>query len=251
MDTKQEKITIQSIKRAVDILRLFENNTLLRITDISNMTGLHKSTVFGIINTLKQLGLLDQDPESGLYCLGLELYRLGMLVNMSLSKVCKPFLEKLVNDIQETVNLVVPRASDIFILEKIESPHSMRICTHVGQMLPLYCTATGKLMLAFMPPEEAEKALESLVFSPHTKNTITSKKELQCVLPGIRMSCVAYDMEEFEAGLISIAAPIIKADRMIGAISISGPTLRMDKNRCHYIEMKLLESTQRINKLLS
>ena len=95
---------IQSVSRAIDILRCFENRELLGITEIAEMTSLNKSTAFGIAATLLAEGLLEQDSETGRYRLGLELFRLGNLVNTSTRRLVVPELDQLVAELGETVN---------------------------------------------------------------------------------------------------------------------------------------------------
>lgn len=231
---------IQSIQRAYSILQLFEKYKSLRITDISNMLDLHKSTAFGIANTLEQLGLLTQDQQTGLYSLGLELYRLGTHVDMCLNKICSPYLQQLSEDTEETVNLVAQLGSDIIFLDKFESLHSMRIFTYIGQRLPMYCTATGKVFLAFMPLEKACKILDSIDMAKNTDNTITTPEQIISTLPQLRKQGYAIDHEELEVGLVSIAVPILdEQNKPVAAISVSGPTSRMSERCCNDIKNKL------------
>lgn len=251
MSNKPKFNSIQSITRAFDIIRLFEQKELLGITEISDKAGLHKSTVYGIVSTLKELNILEKDTNSGLYRLGIELYRMGMYVDMSLSKVSNPELKRLVDELEETANLIIPYAGEPLIISKFESNHSVRFFTYVGQRLPRYCTATGKLILAYMSPEEAEEIIKNMVFFPYTKNTIKSKEELKSHLENVRLSYVAYDKEEFEEGLVSIAVPIIKDNKLIGAISVSGVRARMGNEKCDYVEAALRKSRKIIERLIN
>lgn len=223
---------IQSVQRAVDILRCFESRELLGITEIAERSGLNKSTAFGIVATLTAEGLLEQDVSTGRYRLGLELFRLGNLVNTSTRRLIMPELEKLSQTLEETVNYVRPDGSDVVYLIKKESPHSMRICTKTGQRLPMYCTAVGKAILAYMPEEQRTGILDGYQFKPFTENTVPNKETLLLQLQEIRKSGYAVEREEFEAGLVCVAVPILDDNRRpIAAISCSGPKDRMTSEK--------------------
>ena len=155
---------IQSLERASSILHLFEHQKYWGISQISEQLGLNKSTTFGLVSTMEKLGLMEKDEASGKYCLGLELYRLGNLVDANLRQLILPELSNLVNCLEETINYVRPDGSDIVYLIKKESPHSMRICTTIGQRYPMYATGVGKAILAFLPKEQQEH-IEKAIFS--------------------------------------------------------------------------------------
>ena len=223
---------IQSVHRAVAILRCFETRELWGITDIAEKTGLNKSTAFGIVSTLTAEGLLEQDPATGRYRLGLELFRLGNLVNTSTRRLVIPELEKLSLTLEETVNYVRPEGSDVVYLIKKESPHSMRICTKIGQRLPMYCTAVGKAILAYMPDSNRNLLLQNYQFHPFTEKTVANEEELRLQLQWIRQNSYAVEREEFEAGLVCVAVPVLDTNGIpVAAISCSGPKERMTEEK--------------------
>ena len=223
---------IQSVSRAIDILRCFENRELLGITEISEMTALNKSTAFGIAATLLAEGLLEQDAETGRYRLGLELFRLGNLVNTSTRRLVVPELDQLVAELGETVNYVRRDGGDVVYLIKKESSHSMRICTKIGQRLPLYCTAVGKAILAHLPAEECTQILSEFRFDAYTEHTVPDAAALRLQMQQILRSGYAVEREEFEYGLVCVAVPVLN-DRgyPTAAISCSGPKDRMTEEK--------------------
>lgn len=248
---KQKVKTIQSVSRAIEILRCFDNNEELGVTEISKILGLHKSTAFGLISTLESYQLLEKNGDTGKYRLGIELFRLGTKVNSSLRSVAIPYLETLLNKYEETVNLVVRDYNFVTYLEKIESPHSMRICTRVGQRLPLYSTAVGKVILASLSDEEIEEVIEASEIKKYTQNTICNKRELFEYIHRVRKNGYAEDFEELEEGLTCVAAPIINhTGKAIAAISVSGPTSRMNDEFRQRIIETLIEATKEISKKL-
>lgn len=222
--------SIQSINRAVQILQCFGEETQLTLTEICSKVGLHKSTVYGIVTTLKNNDFLEKNEETGVYRLGIGLYKLASHVNVDLRSICTPLVHELCNITGETVNLVVPDENYIIYIEKCESKHSMRISTSIGTRLPMYCTAVGKAILAFLPdPKSVSSILDQTQLTAVTRNTLTSKDAIMNELEETRKRGYAIDREELEYGLICIAAPIVNAVGVpIAAISCSGPLQRMD-----------------------
>ena len=246
--TTRKQPPIQSITRAVSILRCFTDKQELGLTEISNMVGLHKSTAAGIINTLKDEAILIQNQKNGKLRLGIELFCISVNAKIELGDLAMPHLDNLLHETEETVNLAIRDSVHIVYIEKKESPHSMRICTSIGKRFPLYCTAIGKVILAYMDEAEREPVLGELVFYPFTEKTITNKGMLLEILDGIRTEGVAYDFEELESGLICVAAPIFNKHRQpIAAVSVSGPSIRMEKSARQHSKQLLIRESQAIS----
>lgn len=242
---------IQSVSRAIAILRCFDGVQELGVTDVSKRLGLHKSTTAGIMNTLKAENFLDQNEITGKYRLGLDLFRLAAGARLELNEICEPFLDELVKTTGETVNLAVRDDTQIVYVSKKESPHSMRISTSVGTRLPIYCTAIGKVMLAYMSREKALETLNISDLKPYTTNTITDMDKLLASLDDIRRIGVACDMEELEYGLICMGAPIQDHNgNVIAAISVSGPVTRMQQDKRENISKQILAASKAINREL-
>jgi IclR family KDG regulon transcriptional repressor len=247
MDKSKNKGTIQSLERAVSILRCFDEHPLLRITDISKMLSLHKSTVYGLVNTMVKTKLLEQDKESGKYRLGLELLRLGTNVKSNLQSKVTPYLHKLAERFNETVNFVVRDDDCVMYVEKIESPHSMRICTKIGQRMPMYCTAVGKAILAYCDEQDVQQVLSRAEYVKFTENTLTDKDVIINQLKDIRRVGYALDREELEYGLICVAVPILDfRSKPIGGISVSGPATRMGEQQQTSIARTLISYAKEI-----
>lgn len=239
---------IQSIVRATDILSCFEDSDELGVTEISNRTGLHRSTTFNIISTLERCRYLEKDESTSKYRLGIELFKMGNRVNNGLRKTVYPYLEKLVSLYKETVNFVMREGKHVVYMEKIESPHSMRIGTVVGGHMPIYATAVGKAMISGLSAHEKIDIISGLDFARFTDNTICDKEEFQKSIDDVRRIGYAEDAEELEIGLTCVAAPIFNhMGKPSFAISVSGPTSRMDKQRRREIGLSLVDMTKEIS----
>lgn len=246
MGRRQE--TVQSVSRAIQILQCFHGNCELGVSEISRTLGICKSTVFGLMNTLEAHGLLERNVETGRYALGNELFRLGLRVNADLSLMATPPLQRLVELHKETVHLVHHDGVNVLYLHKIESPHSMRICSRVGERQPLYCTAVGKAILAHLAEAERDAILERTSFARIAPNTICSREALLAELEGIRRRGYAVDDEELEEGLRCVAAPVFNhLQRPMAAISVAGPVTRMDEATVAVIGRTVLEAAGQIS----
>jgi DNA-binding IclR family transcriptional regulator len=232
---------IQSVERAIAILRCFEDHDELGVTEISKMIGLNKSTAFGLINTLRKEKFLQGNEKTGGLKLGLGLFRLSVNVKLDLKIICAPYINELLQTTKETVNLVVRDGDNVIYIEKKESPYSMRISTRIGRQLPLYCTAVGKAILAFLRDDEIQEYIGRVRLKPFTDRTLKSKKELREQLLRIRQEGCAYDMEELENGVICVAVPILSPEKIpAGGLSVSGPSIRITPAKCKEISKLLL-----------
>lgn len=250
---ESKKGLIQSISRAAAVLRCFDGQTELGLSEISRMVGLHKSTAAGIVNTLKEEQFLEQNERTGKLRLGIELFRLSAGVHLELKDLCRPHMEVLLRATGETVSLAMPDGDALVCVEKMESPHSMRICTSIGQRLPMHCTASGKAVLAFLEPWEAERMLSGEVELPrYTYNTIVSKERLWDRLKKAKELGYACDMEEWEYGLVCVAVPLFNLNRKpLGALSISGPSIRMTEQIRGQVAQALLKAADAVQQAYS
>lgn len=227
-------VTIQSVDRAVEILeRMAKRGGCASLSDLAHDLGLSRSTVHGLLATLKQRGLVAQETNS-LYVLGIKLFELGTVAvsRLDLRTSAGPVLQRLVDEFQETAHLVVADGLEVIYIDKRECSRSMRIVSQVGYRLPAYCTAVGKAILAFMPTEELDRLLASAELRAWTQNTITDKQLLKAELEKIRRCGYALDNEEIFEGLSCVGAPIRDHTRqVVGALSIAGPSVRLGPDR--------------------
>ena len=244
---------VQAIDRAVMILRLFSDERReLKLTDSAEELDLNKSTVHGIISTLKYHGLIDQNEDTQKYRLGLYLMELGDRVSHSLDiiEISSPIIKDLCSQVEETVHLGTLDGDEVVYIDKKESNQSMRIFSAIGARNPAHCTGVGKAMLAYRDMDKLEELLpdELVKLTPHT---ITDKKELIKELSQIREQGYALDNEENTVGLTCVAAPIFdKNGEAKYAISISGPTIRMNYKQIEKAKELVMDSTRRISRQL-
>jgi DNA-binding IclR family transcriptional regulator len=226
---------IQAIDRAARIMACFDfDQPELSVTDIAARTHLPKSTAHRILMALQHNGLIEQDTETGLYHLGLELFRLGHLAvaRLTLRDIARPLLEDLSEQVGETVHLAVLEGEEVLYVDTIEAAHALRMPGRVGHRIPTYCTSLGKAMLSCLPDEQVRVMLYGQRFRVYTPKTIRSIEQLLRDLAVIRKRGWSLDDEEIETGLRCIGAPLRDhAGALAGAISIAGPSARLRVER--------------------
>lgn len=242
--------SIQSVERAAAILRTFTDaDSELGVTTISDRLGLHKSTVSRLLSTLQHEGFVEQDPETGKYRLGLGLITLAgaVLEQMDLRRVAQPYLNALSESTQETVNISVLDGSECVNIERIASPKPIRYVGWIGRRTPLHCTSTGKVLLAYLTPEERDQILPDTL-PRHTDKTITDRAVLERTLEQVRQQGYATAHGELEEGLSAAAAPIRDhTGRVVATVSISGPTYRIGPGRIEKYVALLGETAHKIS----
>ena len=171
--------TILSVSKAMELLILLSSaGRAMTLKEIAEQSGFPKSTVFGLLTTMREYDVIAQTPD-GKYGLGLRLFEFGCQVGRSwdISAVAKPYMEHLAADCGVSVMLSIREGSYVITLDQVEARDKLRIVSDTGARLPIYCTSQGKVFLASMPRAEAEKLLrrqELTQFTPHTVTDLTA-----------------------------------------------------------------------------
>ena len=156
---------IQAIERAVAILGVFTaDEPDLRVSDIAQRLGLHKSTVHRFLVNLEAAGMVEKSARTGRYRLGLRLFELGSLVmqRMNLWDEALPFLEGLVHGTGETGHLAVLEAGEAVYVERVEARRALRVPSAIGRGYPAHATNLGKVLLAHRPAAEVDRQIRAL-----------------------------------------------------------------------------------------
>ncbi len=236
---------VHSVVRALSLLdSMAVQGRAIGIADLSKRVRLHVSTVHRLLATLITRGYVRQDPETGKYGLGLRTFVLGQayLEQMDLRRVVRPALRRLAQTTGETANLVVMDREEAVYLDKAESTQSLRFFSRIGHRAPLYCTAVGKVLLAWLPSEEREEVLGRLPLTPLTRNTITEVDALRRELERVAAQGYALDREECEEGASCLAVPLRDHSGLVSAaLGISAPTVRLTDAKREQLTLLLLE----------
>ena len=229
MPVKGEKyFYISSIAKGIKILELLAGKEKLSVSDVARYSGFDRTGSHRYLATLKELGYVEQD-KSNMYQLTSKLLTLSSKYTQrfEIRKTARPYLEKLNNTFNETINLGKFINNDILHIDRVESTEILRIDSPLGTRAPAYCTAMGKAILAVLPSDEIDAYLNETNLERHGPNTIISPEKLRTELKKTLKRGYAIDNEEFVAGLTCIASPVYNnAERAYYAISLSVPTAR-------------------------
>ncbi|MCU9613060.1 IclR family transcriptional regulator [Caldibacillus lycopersici] len=251
---KQEKSSVQSVERALTILELLkENLSGLGITEIARDLAISKSTVHRLIQSLEKFGFVKQDVQTSKYLLGLKLVEFSdvILNSLDIRAVARPYLDEVAHEIKETIHLVVVENDELVYIDKMESPHSIRMYSRIGRRAPFYCTGVGKAILAYLPDCDKNRIMEKESFKKYTEYTITSKEELQQHLQDIQLRGYSIDNQEHELGIRCVAAPIFNHEnRVIAGISITAPIYRFPTSMIEPIAKKVIYCANQISSSL-
>ncbi len=226
---------IQAVSHALDLLEQFHDDVdELGVTELSKRLKLHKNNVFRLLATLESRGYIEQNKATENYRLGLKSLELGQtfIKQMGLLRQAKPILEKLVAECNETSYVAIFKEGYIVYLDVVETDLTVRVVSRVGSRLPAYCTAAGKIHLAFMSDEEIDAVLPAGELKQYSARTVTNRDTLKAELKEIAEQGYALDNEELDLGVRCVAVPIRDyTRRIVGAVSISGPAMRLDDER--------------------
>lgn len=221
--------TISSVQRALKILKLFvPANDALSLMDISNQTGMHKSTALRMVATLTEEGFLKQSAENKKYRLGIAALQMGLasLDSLSLSKLSEPILRELADKTGFAVHLGIFESGNVIVLAKIfpvDKTFSIRLMSKIGGILPTYCTGIGLLFLAHETPEAAREYLSKCEMIRYTSTTETDIDKIMLRLRQVREQGFTINDGEHEEGVVSVCFPIYDHTRRIAAaMSVGG-----------------------------
>lgn len=250
MDKDPNSYNVRAVERAMQILSTFDGqHGELGVSEVAQATGLHKATTHRILMTLFNGGFLERTGEGDRFRLGLRLVELGMgaLRGLDFRRAAFPYMQQLVERFQEICTLAIFDRGQMLYVEVVHSERSLTIAARVGRHLPAHCTASGKVLLAFLPPEVVEPILNGSLVA-YTEKTITLPDRLREELKAVRQRGYAIADEEFEVGIWAISAPIRDlGGKVIAAMSIPFPTNRLKPERIPEIAQVLVETANAVS----
>jgi DNA-binding IclR family transcriptional regulator len=243
----------QSVRKAITLLRATAEDENANVSSLARAAGLPRATALRMIQTLEQEGFLLRNPGEDRVLLGPELLRLARNTDeqLLLREVSRPIIGDLVAAIRETVTLsVVAPDGGLDLVYEVDAPHQLRPRSWVGQRFALHSSASGKVLLATYDEERLERfLLEPL--ARFTPSTITTAEALRSELLRIREQRYAFTIDEEEEGLSGVATGIRgQADELLGVVTVSGPTQRLDRQRGQRAADHLLRAADQIESVL-
>lgn len=246
--------SVRSVEKALELLNvLADASAPLSLAELSHRTGWPKSTIYGLLSSLRHFMVVEQSEVDGRYRLGIRLFELGNIVagSISIIALAKEHLRDIALQIGENANLGMLKGNEVLYLDQADSGMSLRVVAQVGMHAPLYCTAMGKAMLAHLPPAQLRSTLQSLDYKAFTPHTIVDQQRLSEEIALTRSRGYAIENGEMRIGLRAVAAPVFDSNSLPQyAISVAGMFRHITDERFLLAQELVKTAAQRISATL-
>lgn len=242
--------SVSSVLKVFGILQALGEQKEIGVTELSQRIMMSKSTVYRFLQTMKTLGYVNQEGETDKYTLSLKLFELGgrALEHQDLIQIADVQMHRLGKLTKETLHLGALDENSVVYLHKIDSEYNLRMYSRIGRRCPLYSTALGKVMMAWLPEEEVRSMLAGVTFERFTEHTLANVDALLAELAQVRGQGYAEDNEENENGLRCFGVPIYnRMGRIITGLSLSLPIVRFEESKRAELVSLLHEAASRIS----
>lgn len=222
-----------TVVKSLDVLNLFIQHTKLTFNEIVDLLGAPKTSVHRMVGSLETMGFLQKDSE-GRYLLGLRFLQFGQLVaeRLDIREIAFPIMKELRDEVKEAVHLIIKDGNEAIYIQKLDTPHPVRLYTQVGRRAPLYAGACSRIILSYLDKEEQERYLIETELAAIGTGTITDKELLRQSLAEAREAGYTISYSELENETVAIAAPIFDHTGSLAAgLSIAGPESRFGNER--------------------
>jgi len=236
---------VQSLERGLAVIRAFGfRRVSLTITDVAEATGLTRATARRFLLTLVRMGYVRNDGRD--YWLRPRVLELGYayLSGITLPEVAMPFLDELVEEVQESTSIAVRDGGEIVYIAHAAPHRVMTINVPIGGRDPLFCTALGRVLLAAEPDDEIDRYLKSSDLHAYTDVTLTDPKGLRAALEEVRAQGYSLVEDELEDGLVALAVPVHDPDgAVMAAMNVCAYSLRTTPEELVATGLPLLQET--------
>jgi DNA-binding IclR family transcriptional regulator len=229
-----DKYLMSSLSNALRVLDILAIHDRISVAELTQLSGLGKATLFKMLYTLSKRGFVYKTKDAR-YGLSIKFAQYGqsVLERFDLVGASRPALKELSERLGEAVHLAVlsDDGLNVTFIGKESTGSTIRMGSRIGLQLPSHCTGTGKALLAALPEAQLAELVGRIEFKRLTPHSIMSEEQLRLELESIRAEGYAKDKEESEEGLVCLGTVIRNiSGSAVGAISVSGPKSRMNKN---------------------
>ena len=227
--------THQSLERGLRIIEAIATiSGSATLAEISRKTALPRSTAHHLLHALVEFGYLDQDDDRRTYRLAPKLFRLTgrTWTREQLAEISMPFLDELSQRTGEGTSLAILRDGVVTVIAKRDPVGPVRVVQEVGARRPIYCTAVGKALAAWLPEQELNGIIGRTVFEQKTAKTIITPAAFRRELARIRATGIAIDNEEHIEGIRCLATPVRDYSGEVRAsLCVLGPKNHLPQRR--------------------
>lgn len=245
---------VKSAQRTLDILELLTRRQApMSFTEIAEALGYPRSSLHHLLRTLVRAGWAELDPVGKRYTLGIRAWQAGnaYLRAVDLAERARPFLERVRDQFDDTVQLAVRDGRFNVYIAKVEGSQVLVLASSIGRRLAAHATGVGKVLLADLSQAEREAVLYRQPLERFTPNTITEPAELEAELAAIRDRGHGVDNAEYTVGVRCVAAPVRDhTGRVVAGMSVSVPTVRFEPDRVERARQLLVEACRDLSMAL-
>lgn len=254
LDGERRLAHVPAVERAVLVLRaLGDDDRGRRLSDLSRELGLSKSTLSGLLSTLERYGLVERDPDSRVFRLGLGLLDLGgaVLRRLDLRELGRPSLRRLSELSGETAILHVRDGEEAVIVDRSEPPRQLKVVAPLGHRLPPFAGSVAKAILATLPERDAADLLRSRSLPTFTPSSITAPERYLAELAQVRKDGYALEDDEYLAGVLAVSAAILDSGgRAVATLSVAAVRARVSGERIRTLGPVVAEAARDVSRRL-
>lgn len=239
----------KTVVRSMDILNLFIDHPELTFQEIIDISGIPKTSVYRMLQSLEEMGLLEKGADSK-YRLGLLFLKFGHLVmaRLDIRKIAYPIMEALHKEVKEAINLIVREGDEAIYIEKIDMYQKVRLYTAIGRRSPLYAGACSRIILSHLPSKEIEAYVKKVELKQFAMGTIIKKEQLMETIRQAQVDGYTVSHSELEDHTSAIAAPIFNhTGEVVAGISIAGIEANYQGEQIAYFRDKVKEAALEIS----
>ena len=221
---------IASVHNALTLLTLFRERDQLRVSEAAAALGASRSTAHRLLAMLEYHGFARQDPRTKAYLAGPALVEIGLsaLGAVDVRAIARPVLERLSEEVGETVHLVVLQDRSALFVESVETARGLRVGSRLGRLMPAHCTAAGKAILAALPEAELRRLYPGGRLERLTPRSLSTPAELEAELRAVRERGYATNFGQSEDEVAAVAVAVRgPGGRPRAAITVSAPITRL------------------------
>lgn len=250
MSDNKDEVRLKSLQKSIEILNCFTVKQPLGVTEISEMVGLYKSTVYNVLSTLKYMKYVEQNPDTGKYQLGIGVLHLSQAIGdrFSLQNVANRHMQAVADELNAAVYLTVIVQNELYTLNvafpAVSSTYFVGNIRAAGRNM--HSSSCGKALLAYMEPSLQDEYLSGPL-EACTEYTITDPKKLRLELASVISLGYAIDDMETEIGIKCVGVPVFSRNgNVIASLSVSGPAQQFTQDRINQIAVILKRCARNI-----
>ena len=245
---------IKSVQKSLKVLKyIMASSDEVSVNELVKEFDYNRSTIHHMLKTMKLEGFLSQNHQTKNYNIGSEIFN-GWIKDRDMHNYLmrlKPSIKEIVSKCKETTTMFVRENDKAICVIGEESEQIIKAYLMIGREIPLYCTAAGKAMLAYLPKDEVEKILHISGMKKYMKKTTVDKDELFKELEEIRKKGYAVEKEEFEELINAVGIPVLnKYNQPVASVSVVGPIMRFTDPKIKECLPFLLEKSKEMSSIV-